>query len=250
MSQVTKFLKNKLDLDKSGFSYEDKNGEHIISSEGPHDILGSLWNAVETVGNDPGDYKKKSLVGAAGTLGSGALIAYLLSRGMLSTRDKMPDIPNKGAILGLGALQALSAYYTARNVDRPVRAGLGGAILGGSTLASMRLARSHEIPNHNSPIPGAIGALGLGSSAAYMVNNLQLADDRAKLDGIVSDPKLSDAQKVEEINRIREGKDLLTRYPLIRVAPYSEKLRTVYNKLHTPSNDVKGAQDFVRMKVR
>lgn len=229
-------------IKEKGFTYSKEDGYHSLKSSGPHNILGSLRDAITTLKDDPGGYKKKALVGAAGTVGSTALLAYLASKGVLTPHD---DNGSK-LIAPLIGLATLSSYYTARNVDRPERAILGGVVNAGATKALM-----DRVPEDTATsLPITAGSIGLSVSVPYMLNNLQLADDQAKLQAIASDPKLSENQRVMEINRIREGKDLLTRYPMLRVAPYSEKLRALYNRVHTPSSDVKGARDFIRSKVR
>lgn len=71
-------------------------------------------------------------------------------------------------------------------------------------------------------------------STIYALHQFQAAADEAELTKLKTVTGLGDAEKAKKINAIRSRRDFLTRYPVFRSAPYSEKMRGWYNRFHKP----------------
>ena len=246
-------------------SKNPETGTHSIEFQGPHNILHDTLDAIHTLSDDPGNHKKKALLGL-GIAGAGAGAMYAASRNkkFMKAFNKTAPSTLTGRILAAAAPAAI--YYMLQNMDRPERAAAGASIAA--------TAQAHKIlnvaPNVSATVPAsaqgallanAAGSLGLINGYLMASSNFQKADDLKKLKMISEDPNLSDEEKRVAIDMIVSRKDFLTRYPAFRHAPYSERMRSMYNKAHgygtvpdrnTASLDaMRGTADtFIREKIR
>lgn len=246
---------------------DPESGNVSVTVQGPHNIFNEVYDAVTTMSDDPGHHKKKALLGLgiAGA-GAGAMYAALKNPALRKAFDSTAPATLTGKILAAATPAAI--YYMLQNMDRPERAAIGGAVAAGSTAARYMTAPTTMITVPASA-QGALMANSLGSAALlhgalFATKHFQRASDIQKLKMIAADKNLSDEEKDHAIRMIIERKDFLTRYPAFRMAPYSERLRTIYNKAHgyelnapdrnTASLDAlrgtPGAKDFIREKLR
>ena len=246
-------------------SKNHETGTHSVEFQGPHNILHDTLDAIQTLSDDPGNHKKKALLGLgiAGA-GAGAMYAASRNRKFMKAFNKTAPSTLTGRILAAAAPAAI--YYMLQNMDRPERAAAGASMAA--------TAQAHKIlnvaPNVSATVPasaqGALlantaGSMGLINGYLMASSNFQKADDLKKLKIISEDPNLSDEEKRVAIDMIVSRKDFLTRYPAFRHAPYSERMRSMYNKAHgygtvpdrnTASLDaMRGTADtFIREKIR
>lgn len=237
----TLFLQRNPEFNQGTIQYTVDGDKTTIELPGEHNVVRELYDSIRTIKDDPGDHKKKALVGAAGTL-LGAALATKSYSGPLSDEVNRqlgsPETASTQSKLIALSLPA-SAYYIANNADRPERQLLGSA------AAGLGLA-GHDYERQNSNFRGvpkelvpamlkadAGAGLALGSFI-YMNHQLQKASDLKRLQALATMDNVSDSDKAREINRIRTQKDFLTRYPVFRSAPFSEKLRSLYNRFHKP----------------
>ena len=219
-----------------------------------------LYNAATTFAeNDPGDHKKKALLGAVGTVAGIIAAKHYLGDGVAEKiqdqlKPKSPS-PYTGKLVAalLSASTPAAIYYAVQNRDRPTRAGLGGAVAAGSIAAKNEARKnivSTGIPQElRVPLAKANASVALAAgSGLYTLHQLQAAADEAKLQALAT-ADMSEVDKAKEVNRVRSRKDLLTRYPVLRPAPYVDKLRSVYNKFHQPEPRV-SASDYIRYVSR
>lgn len=249
-SKYPEFFQDAIEVNKG------KNGISV-KFNGPHNIPNDLINAASNISDDPGNHKKKALIGAAGTVAGIALTKKYYTDAIKETaKDMLKDAPtsnSKGSLVAslISAATPAAIYYAIQNRDRPERAGLGI----GFTTAAVDIANDHRKnikasttgldPKFRSSLARADASLGLAVGAGlYTVHQLQVAADEAKLKSLETS-NINDEDKAKEINRIRGRKDFLTRYPIFRPAPYSERLRSIYNKFHPPVPQV-SKEDFGR----
>lgn len=221
-------------------------------------LPGDIVNAVTTLDNDPGNHKKKALLGLTGTVAGILAAKHYLGNGVGEEigRQLQPSSgPAKGGIIEalLSASTPAAIYYAVQNRDKPGRAGLGATAAAGSialknearkNIASTGIPAELVVPLAKVNASVALAA----GSGLYTMHQLQAAADTAKLEALKA-AELSDVEKAKEINRIRSRKDFLTRYPAFRPAPYAEKLREVYNRFHKPEPKV-SASDYQRIILR
>lgn len=252
------FLKRNPEFTQGTIHYTvDDSGKRTIELPGEHNVLRSLYDATRTINNDPGNHKKKALLGAAGTiLGTAVAMKNLsgpLEHEIESQLGPEPtSLKSKLVALSLPA----SAYYIMQNRDRPSRMAVG------ATAAGLGLV-GHKQEMDNSPnykgIPPELlstvlkadagAGLAMGSFA-YMSHQLQAASDKEKIKALATRTDLSDVEKAREISRITAKHDFLTRYPVLRSAPFSEKLRKWYNRFHEPAPmKAEEARDFIRTHI-
>ena len=219
-----------------------------------------LYNAATTFAtDDPGNHKKKALLGAVGTVAGIIAAKHYLGDGVAEKiQDQLKPTkpsPYTGKLVGalLSASTPAAIYYAVQNRDRPGRAGLGSAVAAGS-IATKNEARknivSTGIPQElRLPLAKANTSVALAAgSGLYTLHQLQAAADEAKLQALAT-ADMSEVDKAKEVNRVRSRKDLLTRYPVLRPAPYAEKIRSVYNRFHQPEPRV-SASDYIRYVSR
>lgn len=231
---------------------------------GPHNLLEETIEAVKTIKDDPGNHKKKALVGLGLTAaGAGTMALALRNPGLREAFKATAPSTLTGKILAAATPAAI--YYMLQNMDRPERAALGAGVAAGTAGGKMLLTTPPAIAVPASA-QGALVANSMGSLAMLhgylmMSKNFQKASDIQKLKLIANDKNLSDEEKRIAIDMIVSRKDFLTRYPAFRHAPYAERLRSMYNKAHgygtmpdrsTASLDtMRGTADtFIREKIR
>lgn len=217
-----------------------------IHLNGPHQPVEEIYHSIKTLDDDPGNHKRKALIGLAG-VGLGTAAALSASAGQVKevvekvTAPKGVD-PKSKAYMAAGMAVPAAMYYLYRNLDRPSHAGLGVGVLAGAIEQQEAFRQQSGFtglkdlpPEVQSQIRLAnTGTLLATTSGIYAVQQLQQAADEAKLRALGMSGA-SEVEKAKEINRIRTKKDFLTRYPVFRPSPYSERFRSWYNKFHKPS---------------
>ena len=221
-------------------------------------LPGDLVNAVTTLDNDPGNHKKKALLGLTGTVAGILAAKHFLGNGVgdeINRQLQPSSVPSKSGIIEalLSASTPAAIYYAVQNRDKPGRAGVGAA--GAAASVALKNEARKNIVSTGIPTELAVPLAKVNASVAlaagsglYTMHQLQAAADSAKLEALKG-ADMSDVEKAKEINRIRSRKDFLTRYPAFRPAPYAEKLREVYNRFHQPEPKV-SASDYQRIIQR
>lgn len=227
-------------------------------------LFPDIYNAATTFRtDDPGNHKKKALLGLAATAGGAyATSKYLTESLQHGIKDQLsprrPGGPGIPAIIStlLSAATPAAIYYTVQNRDRDDRFALGAAATG-ATLVGHDLQR-HRIKSTGIPkemrvplLKADASILAAAGAGLYTLHQLQAASDQAKLKALEADGTLSDVEKAKAINSIQSRKDFLTRYPAFRYAPYAEKLRSVYNRYHEPEPRItpEDAERFFKNKI-
>lgn len=259
-SQYPEFVQPAVTISK-----DPESGTHSVEFSGPNNILNETIDAIKTLSDDPGNHKKKALLGLGmASAGAGAMYAASKNKKFMKAFNKTAPSTLTGKILAAAAPAAI--YYMLQNMDRPERAAAGASIAAG--------VQAHKIlnvaPNIAVTVPAsakgalmlnAAGSMGLMNGYLMASSNFQKASDIKKLKMIDEDPNLSDEEKRIAIDMILSRKDFLTRYPAFRHAPYAERMRSMYNKAHgygtVPDRDtasldaMRGTADtFIREKIR
>lgn len=229
-----------------------------VTFNGPHNLGKETLHAIKTIKDDPGNHKKKALLGLTGALASFGLAAKDIisvnhDETFKALTEQMNRAPENTSVISRiaekvpwGAIPA-SAYYMARNIDRPARAGVGAAATAASVKLKLDIGYRDSLARKNfnqakpmnpedvAKLNRASAGLTLGvGSGAYALHHFQAADDLERLRELKHDTELSNSEKAKKINAIKERHDFLTRYPVFRAAPWSERVRSVYNKFHPP----------------
>lgn len=217
-----------------------------VELNGPHNPILETYDNLKTLDDDPGNHKKKALVGMAG-VGAGAAIALAANaRAMREAAESVTTPqgtdPKSKAYMAAGMAIPAALYYIYRNTDRPGRQGLGAGVLAGAIQHQDEFRQQAGFSGMQDVPPDVRAQLGLAStgvllattSGVYTAHQLQAAADEAKLRALGTSGA-SEVEKAKEINRIRAKKDFLTRYPVFRPSPYAERFRGWYNKFHKPS---------------
>lgn len=228
-------------------------------------LLPDIYNAATTFRtDDPGDHKKKALLGLAATAGAAYATSKYFNEGLRrGIKDQLsprtPGGPGIPAIIStlLSAATPAAIYYTVQNRDRDDRFAIGaaatGATLVGHDLQRHRIKSTGIPPEMRGPLLKADASLlAMTGAGIYTMHQLQAAADQAKLKALETDGTLSDVEKAKAINTIQSRKDFLTRYPVFRYAPYASKLREVYNRYHQPEPRItpEDADRFFNNKIQ
>lgn len=251
--KVKNYLKNKLlnkyfpEYGQKAFDVTYGGGQGLkVELNGPHNPILETYDNLKTLDDDPGNHKKKALVGMAG-VGAGAAIA--LAANAKAMREAAETVttpqgtdPKSKAYMAAGMALPAALYYIYRNTDRPGRQGLGAGVLAGAIQHQDEFRQQAGFSGMQDVPPEIRAQLGLAStgvllattSGVYTAHQLQAAADEAKLRALGTSGA-SEVEKAKEINRIRAKKDFLTRYPVFRPSPYAERFRGWYNKFHKPS---------------
>lgn len=211
-----------------------------IRIEDNHNIISDLQHAATTLTDDPGNHKKKALLGAALTAGGVALA--------VRTGNKLGKQPQSLVQTLVSSSIPAGIYYAIQNRDNPKKSLMGLGATGAAIAVN-----SHYNPYKDFTPDKDIASKGVGITAAvlpavYTIHQLQKMRDREKLNYIKNTTELSPIEKAEEINRIKMRKDLYTKYPLTRVLPLSERLRSEYNEMH-PVSSVISPKDAVEYGI-
>lgn len=245
------FLKRHPEFAKDIIEIENDGKKTTVTINGPHSIFSDTKNAIMTIKNDPGNHKKKGLAGVAGALAGVYLAAKNFDLGGHAEQlDKALNVdPSKASKLNQTIadvsqwLLPASVYYTARNLDRKERAIAGAAATVGAHKVNQMAFKNSVMKNQNVTIPpeavapmmrANAGMATAAGSTLYALHQFQAAADAAELEKLKTVTGLGDAEKAKKINAIKSRRDFLTRYPVFRSAPYSEKLRGWYNRFHKP----------------
>lgn len=227
-------------------------------------LFPDIANAVKTINDDPGNHKKKALVGLAATAGGAYATHKFFTDALRKDINTRLGRPNNQsgvpAIISalLSAATPAAIYYTVQNRDRDDRFALGAVATGASLVAHnenrKRIKSTGIPPEMVAPLLKANASImTMAGAGMYTLHQLQAAADEEKLKALETADTVSDVEKAKEINRIRSRKDFLTRYPIFRYAPYSARLRSVYNQYHQPEAKISPADAdrfFIRTKIR
>lgn len=245
------FLKRHPEFSKDVIEIKDDGKKTSVTVNGPHSIFSDTKNAIMTIKDDPGNHKKKALAGVAGALAGAYVAAKNMTLGGHAEKlDKALEVDSSKAsklnqvIADVSQwLLPASVYYTSRNLDRDSRAIAGTAATVGAHKINQMAFKNSVMKNQNIKIPpeavapmmrANAGMATAAGSTLYALHQFQAAADEAELTKLKTVTGLGDAEKAKKINAIRSRRDFLTRYPVFRSAPYSEKMRGWYNRFHKP----------------